>query len=83
MDAWDEADTPQARAPIADDKAFVELLAAGDVFVLPGSVVELPGYFRVSLTASDAMVERSIPAFAAAMTAAREHAHPVGSQSFV
>jgi aspartate aminotransferase len=67
------------RAPIADDKAFVEMLAADDVFVLPGSVVELPGYFRISLTASDPMVERSIPAFAAAMTAAGKREHPVGS----
>ncbi len=58
------------RSPIVDDFAFVELLAADDVFVLPGRIVELPGYFRISLTASDDMVERSIPRFGAAIRAA-------------
>jgi len=54
------------RAPLADDLAFVERLAAHDVFVLPGSAVDLPGYFRISLTATDAMVERALPVFAEA-----------------
>jgi aspartate aminotransferase len=36
------------------------------VLVLPGSIVEVPGWFRISLTASDEMVERALPAFAAA-----------------
>ncbi len=58
------------RSPLFDDTAFAETLAAEDVFVLPGRVVELPGYFRISLTASDAMVERSLPGFAAAIAAA-------------
>jgi len=58
------------RSPLADDAAFAEILAADDVFVLPGRIVELPGYFRISLTATDDMVERSIPRFAAAMEAA-------------
>jgi aspartate aminotransferase len=58
------------RSPLADDAAFVELLAAEDVFALPGCVVELPGYFRLSLTASDEMVERSVRGFAAAIEAA-------------
>jgi aspartate aminotransferase len=49
------------RSPIADDGAFVEHLAQHDVFVLPGSVVELPGYFRMSLTATDEMIERALP----------------------
>jgi aspartate aminotransferase len=63
-------DTPEAtfyllpKAPIADDLAFVERLAAQDVFVLPGNVVDLPGYFRISLTATDAMVERALPVLA-------------------
>ena len=66
-----EVGMPQAtfyllpRVPRGDEAAFVERLAARDVYVLPGAVVELPGYFRVSLTASDAMVERALPAFAA------------------
>jgi len=55
-----------ARSPIADDAAFAETLARHGVLVLPGSVVEVPGWFRVSLTASDEMVESGIPRFAAA-----------------
>ena len=37
------------------------------VLVLPGTIVEVPGWFRISLTASDEMVERGIPRFVAAM----------------
>ena len=55
-----------ARAPIADDVAFCDLLARHRVLVLPGAVVEVPGWFRISLTATDEMVERGIPGFAAA-----------------
>jgi len=55
-----------ARAPIADDVAFADLLARHRVLVLPGTVVEVPGWFRISLTANDEMVERGIPGFAAA-----------------
>jgi aspartate aminotransferase len=55
------------RSPLADDGAFAEMLAAEDVFVLPGRICELPGYFRISLTANDEMVERSLNGFAHAM----------------
>lgn len=56
-----------ARSPIPDDSAFARILARHGVLVLPGTVVELPGWFRVSLTASDAMVERGLAGFAAAL----------------
>jgi aspartate aminotransferase len=39
-------------------------LADHDVFVIPGSTMTAPNYFRISLTASDAMVERALPHFA-------------------
>ncbi|MEO5966387.1 MAG: aminotransferase class I/II-fold pyridoxal phosphate-dependent enzyme, partial [Candidatus Limnocylindrales bacterium] len=52
-----------ARSPIEDDVAFVARLAADDVYVLPGSTINLPGWFRISLTGSDAMVEASIERF--------------------
>lgn len=55
------------RSPWADDEAFVELLAEHNVFCLPGTVVELPHYFRISLTASDDMIDRALPGFAEAM----------------
>jgi aspartate aminotransferase len=38
-------------------------LADRNVFVLPGSIMNTPGYFRISLTASDDMVARALPAF--------------------
>jgi aspartate aminotransferase len=56
-----------ARSPIADDQSFTELLAGQNVFVLPGAVVDLPGYFRISLTANDEMIERALPGFQAAL----------------
>src|SRR3954447_15970730 len=55
-----------ARSPIADDEAFTRILNDHKVAVLPGTVVEVPGWFRISLTASDDMVERGIPRFRAA-----------------
>jgi aspartate aminotransferase len=54
------------RSPDPDDGAFVERLAAEKVFILAGGIVEMPGYFRISLTGSDEMVERALPIFARA-----------------
>ena len=59
-----------ARSPLADDEAFAAILAKHKVLVLPGTVVEVPGWFRISLTASDKMVEDGIEGFRAAMTEA-------------
>jgi aspartate aminotransferase len=39
-------------------------LADRGVFVMPGELMNAPEYFRISLTASDEMVERALPAFA-------------------
>ena len=55
------------RSPLDDDRAFVERLAEKDILCLPGSVAECPGYFRISLTASDEMIERALPGFADAL----------------
>lgn len=52
--------------PWPDDEAFLRYLGERDVFVLPGSTVEMPGTFRISLTASDAMIDKALPVFAAA-----------------
>ena len=38
--------------------------------MLPGQIVEVPGWFRISLTATDEMVERGLAGF----TRARERA---------
>lgn len=59
------------RSPLPDDQAFADRLARDEVFVLPGAVCELPGWFRISLTATEAMIERALPIFAAAFREAR------------
>jgi len=59
-----------ARSPIEDDIAFTEILAEHNVFVLPGKIFELPGYFRLSITANDDMIERSFPGFEKALAQA-------------
>jgi aspartate aminotransferase len=38
-------------------------LADRDVFVMPGTLMSSPDYFRISLTASDAMIDRALPVF--------------------
>ncbi|HET7702986.1 MAG TPA: aminotransferase class I/II-fold pyridoxal phosphate-dependent enzyme [Candidatus Limnocylindrales bacterium] len=63
-----------ARSPIADDTAFGGILAEEGVLILPGTVVEVPGWFRISLTASDAMVEAGLPGFERARARALEGA---------
>lgn len=60
------------RSPLDDETRFGELLAAQDIFCMPGSLVELPGFFRVSLTANDVMIDRALPGFAAAWRAAAQ-----------
>lgn len=62
------------RSPIPDDDAFCALLNRHGVLVLPGNIVELPGWFRISLTASDEMVERGLPGFRAAIDETRRRA---------
>jgi len=57
-------------SPWPDDCAFAELLASYDVFVLPGTPQEIPGYFRVSMTASEEMITLALPKFQAGI----EHA---------
>jgi aspartate aminotransferase len=68
-DAGYEVRTPEGtfyllvRSPIDDDEAFVQRLAKEKVVAMPGVMFEMPGYFRLSLTATDEMVDRAIPIF--------------------
>jgi aspartate aminotransferase len=55
------------RSPLADDQAFARLLAEQGILVLPGTLFETPGFFRICLTATEEMCERSLPRFAAAI----------------
>jgi aspartate aminotransferase len=53
-----------SRWPPGDPDRHWSALADRKVFVMPGSVMNAPAHLRISLTASDPMVERALPAFA-------------------
>lgn len=55
------------RTPIGDAIEFCDWLAERRVYTLPGEAFERPGYFRLSLSATDAMVERALPILAEAI----------------
>ena len=55
------------RTPIPDAVEFCDWLSEHHVYTLPGEMFERPGHFRLSLTASDEMVERALPILAEAM----------------
>jgi aspartate aminotransferase len=52
------------KSPTPDADAFCATLAERDVLVMPGTLFNLPGYVRLSLTASDAMIGQALKAFA-------------------
>lgn len=52
-------------APGRDAATFVAALAERGVFVLPGTVFDSPGHFRISLTATTPMLEQALPALRA------------------
>jgi aspartate aminotransferase len=54
------------RSPDPNDVVFVETLAKQGVLVLPGSTCGSPGHFRISLTGTTDMIERSLPVFRSA-----------------
>jgi len=66
-DAGYETPAPQAtffvypKVPAGDDFGFVERAAARGLLVLPSAVFHDRGHFRISLTATDDMIERSLP----------------------
>ncbi len=74
---WYELHVPEAtfylmpRSPIPDDELFCEWLAEEKIIAMPGSFLDLPGYFRLSHTATDDMIDRSLSGFAQAMRRAR------------
>jgi aspartate aminotransferase len=56
------------RSPDPDDVVFVEQLAKEGVLVLPGTTCAAPGNFRISLTGTAEMIERSLPVFRKAIS---------------
>ena len=69
-----------AKAPIEDDVEFTRRLRADKVLVLPGRTVDMPGYFRISLTATDEMIDRALPVFAEAMGEMGPRAAPTAAR---
>jgi aspartate aminotransferase len=55
----------------ADDMAFCARLADEGVLAMPAAVFHHRGHFRLSLTASDATIDRALPALARATRAAK------------
>ena len=54
------------KAPMEDDMAFFEILATHKLFVMPGTICSIPGYFRITLTSSKERLQESLQNFAAA-----------------
>jgi aspartate aminotransferase len=59
------------KSPMEDDVAFFEMLLEEGILAMPGRMLEAPGHFRLSRTASDEMIERAIPGFDRALNRAR------------
>jgi aspartate aminotransferase len=54
-----------------EPELFWKALADRGVFVVPGSLMDVPNHFRICLTASKDMIERSLPIFAEVAETAR------------
>jgi aspartate aminotransferase len=67
------------KSPLEDDEAFVDLLISLNIMVLPGAIAEMPGYFRISLTANDDMIRRALPGFRTAIERAQAMKKSVSS----
>jgi len=59
------------KTPIPDDIAFIGRLQEEGILAVPGSGFGRSGYMRLSLTVSEAEIERSLPGFDRAMRNAR------------
>ncbi len=54
------------RSPVPDDEEFSADLAARGVLVMPGTIFETPGWFRICLTATADSLEAALPRLRAA-----------------
>ncbi len=72
-DAGYEVTTPEGtfyvvvKSPDADDLVFSDRLAEQGLFILSGAIFDMPGYFRISLTATMEMIDEALPIFASAL----------------
>ena len=54
-------------APGGDDQAFVQALLAHNVLAVPGAGFGFPGYFRLSFSVDEQVIEKSAKGFKAAV----------------
>jgi aspartate aminotransferase len=62
------------RTPIADDAAFVDVLTRHRILAVPGRGFGTPGHMRLSFCVDRPTIERSLPAFQAAIQEVRRTA---------
>jgi aspartate aminotransferase len=60
------------KIPIAAADAFLDLLKAENILVVPGAGFGAPGYFRIAYCVDDAVIQGSLPGFARAMEKAKK-----------
>lgn len=72
-----------ARSPLANESAFIEILARHAIVVLPGSLYGAPGFVRASFSVDEAVITSSLGAWQTAVIETLEllHAKPRRSQS--
>lgn len=58
-------------SPVADDQAFVRILADEKILVTPGSGFDGPGHFRISFAVGDRVIEGALPGFERAFQKAK------------
>lgn len=51
------------QSPIPDDMAFIQAAVKYNLLLVPGSGFGAPGYFRISYSVADRIIENSLPAF--------------------
>ena len=56
------------KSPCSDDVEFSRILSDERIYCLPGSIMKVPGYIRISLTADMEMMRRAVPRFARALS---------------
>ena len=55
----------------AGDQAFLDLLKAENILVVPGSAFGKPGYFRIAFCVDQAVIKGALPGFARALARSR------------
>ena len=60
------------QSPLADELRFIDILKGHRILAVPGRGFGTPGYFRLAFCVPEQTIERSAPAFKAALEASRK-----------